>query len=202
MNRDTALLAGKEYDLLVIGGGVYGAFAAWDAVLRGLKVALVEKGDFAAGTSGNSLKIAHGGLRYLQNADIARTRESAREQGILFSIAPHLVHPLRCLVPTEGYLTRSRCAMACAFGIYGAVKPRGYIPANAGAALPPCRIVSRNECRTILGSAAMPSVTGGAVWGEGLIHNTERFVHLDPAIGRLERARCRQLHRGETFSPS
>lgn len=176
MNRDTALLACKEYDLLVIGGGVYGAFAAWDAVLRGLKVALVEKGDFAAGTSGNSLKIAHGGLRYLQNADIARTRESAREQGILFSIAPHLVHPLRCLVPTEGYLTRSRCAMACAFGIYGAVKPRGYIPANAGAALPPCRIVSRNECRTILGSAAMPSVTGGAVWGEGLIHNTERFV--------------------------
>ena len=176
MNRDTALLAGKEYDLLVIGGGVYGAFAAWDAVLRGLKVALVEKGDFAAGTSGNSLKIAHGGLRYLQNADIARTRESAREQGILFSIAPHLVHPLRCLMPTEGYLTRSRCAMACAFGIYGAVKPRGYIPANADAALPPCRIVSRNECRTILGSAAMPSVTGGAVWGEGLIHNTERFV--------------------------
>ncbi|MBP2686198.1 MAG: glycerol-3-phosphate dehydrogenase [Deltaproteobacteria bacterium] len=176
MNRDAASLAGKEYDLLVIGGGVYGAFAAWDAVLRGLKVALVEKGDFAAGTSANSLKIAHGGLRYLQNADIARTRESAREQGIFLSIAPHLVHPLRCLIPTEGYLTRSRCAMACAFGIYGAVKPRGYVPANDGAGFPPCRIVSRKECRTILGSAAMPSVTGGAVWGEGLIYNTERFV--------------------------
>jgi len=176
LNRDTALLAGKEYDLLVIGGGVYGAFAAWDAVLRGLKVALVEKGDFAAGTSANSLKIAHGGLRYLQNADIARTRESAREQGIFLSIAPHLVHPLRCLIPTEGFLTRSRCAMACAFGIYGAVKPGGHVQASARAVLPPCRIISGKECRTILGSAAKPSITGGAVWGEGLVQNTERFV--------------------------
>jgi glycerol-3-phosphate dehydrogenase len=176
LNRDTALLAGEEYDLLVIGGGVYGAFAAWDAVLRGLKVALVEKEDFAAGTSSNSLKIAHGGLRYLQNADIVRTRESAREQGIFLSIAPHLVHPLTCLIPTEGFLTRSRCAMACAFGIYRAVKPGGYLPAITGATLPHCRIVSRNECRTILGSSAMPWVTGGAMWGEGLVHNTERFV--------------------------
>jgi glycerol-3-phosphate dehydrogenase len=176
LNRDTTLLAGEEYDLLVIGGGVYGAFAAWDATLRGLKVALVEKDDFAAGTSANSLKIAHGGLRYLQNADIARTRESAREQGILLAIAPHLVHPLRCLLPTEGFLTRSRCAMACAFGIYGALKPGGRTPAGAGPVLPPCRIISGKECRSILGSAAKPSVTGGAVWGEGLVQNTERFV--------------------------
>lgn len=165
-----------EYDLLVIGGGVYGAFAAWDAVLRGLKVALVEKGDFVAGTSANSLKIAHGGLRYLQNADIARTRESAREQGYFLSIAPHLVHPLRCLIPTEGFLTRSRVAMACAFGIYEAIKPGGYIPPNAGAFLPACRIMSRKECRSILGGAGGPWISGGAVWGEGLIHNTERFV--------------------------
>jgi len=176
LNRNTTSLADKEYDLLVIGGGVYGAFAAWDAVLRGLKVALVEKGDFVAGTSANSLKIAHGGLRYLQNADIARTRESAREQGRFLSIAPHLVHPLKCLIPTEGWWTRSRYAMVCGFAIYEAIKPGGYIPPNAGAALPACRIVSRKECRSILGSAAMPWVTGGAVWGEGLVHNTERFV--------------------------
>jgi glycerol-3-phosphate dehydrogenase len=170
------LLAGEEYDLLVIGGGVYGAFAAWDAILRGLRVALVEKEDFAAGTSANSLKIVHGGLRYLQNGDIARTRESAQEQRIFLSIAPHLVHPLRCLLPTEGFLTRSRYAMACAFGIYGAVRLGRYIPTNAGAVFPSCRIVSRKECRTILGNAAMPWTTGGAVWGEGLVHNTERFV--------------------------
>ena len=121
MNRSTASLADREYDLLVIGGGVYGAFAAWDAVLRGLKVALVEKGDFVAGTSANSLKIAHGGLRYLQNANIARTRESAREQGRFLSIAPHLVHPLKCLIPTEGWWTRSRYAMVCGFAIYEAI---------------------------------------------------------------------------------
>jgi len=176
LNRSTASLADREYDLLVIGGGVYGAFAAWDAVLRGLKVALVEKGDFVAGTSANSLKIAHGGLRYLQNANIARTRESAREQGRFLSIAPHLVHPLKCLIPTEGWWTRSRYAMVCGFAIYEAIKPGGYIPPNAEAALPACRIVSRKECRSILGGAGMPWISGGAVWGEGLIHNTERFV--------------------------
>jgi len=176
LKRDTTSLADKEYDLLVIGGGVYGAFAAWDAVLRGLKVALVEKGDFVSGTSANSLKIAHGGLRYLQNADIARTRESAREQGRFLSIAPHLVHPLKCLIPTEGWWTRSRCAMGCGFIAYKAINPRGYIPPNARAVLPASRILSRKECRAILGGAGGPSISGGAVWGEGLIHNTERFV--------------------------
>ena len=176
MKRDTTSLADKEYDLLVIGGGVYGAFAAWDAVLRGLKVALVEKGDFVSGTSANSLKIAHGGLRYLQNADIARTRESAREQGRFLSIAPHLVHPLKCLIPTEGWWTRSRCAMGCGFIAYKAINPRGYIPPNARAVLPASRILSRKECRAILGGAGGPRVSGGALWGEGLIHNTERFV--------------------------
>lgn len=176
MNRNPSSLADKEYDLLVIGGGVYGAFAAWDAVLRGLKVALVEKGDFVAGTSANSLKIAHGGLRYLQTADVARTRESAREQGRFLSIAPHLVHPMECLIPTEGWWTRSRCAMICGFVIYEAIKSGGYVPSNRGAVFPACRIVSRKECRSILGGAGEPRISGGAVWGEGLIHNTERFV--------------------------
>ena len=94
MRRDPAALADREFDLLVVGGGAHGAFAAWDAALRGLRVALVERGDFASGTSSNSLKVAHGGLRYLQTVNLSRMRASAAERSTLVRLAPHLVHPL------------------------------------------------------------------------------------------------------------
>ena len=73
MIRDVSSLAGLEFDLLVIGGGIFGAFAAWDAALRGLSVALIEREDFGSGVSANSFKMVHGGIRYLQHADIRRT---------------------------------------------------------------------------------------------------------------------------------
>ena len=78
MKRDIDRLAAEEYDLLVIGAGIYGACAAWDAALRGLRVALIDRGDFGGATSQNSQKIIHGGLRYLQQADLVRVRESIR----------------------------------------------------------------------------------------------------------------------------
>ncbi|NIM22905.1 MAG: FAD-dependent oxidoreductase, partial [Armatimonadetes bacterium] len=94
MKRDLAKLANREYDLLVIGGGIYGACVAWDAALRGLSVALVEKGDFGGATSSNSLKIVHGGLRYLQDANLKLVRTMVRERSAFMQIAPHLVQPL------------------------------------------------------------------------------------------------------------
>ncbi len=104
MNRDLTQLASNKYDLLVIGGGIYGACVAWDATLRGLSVALTEQADFGHATSANSLKTIHGGLRYLQHLDFKRMRESIRERRTLMRIAPHLVHPLPCLMPTFGHL--------------------------------------------------------------------------------------------------
>ena len=77
MKRDIAALADREFDLVVVGAGVYGAATAWDASLRGLSVALIDKGDFGSGTSFNNLKTIHGGLRYLQHADFTRMRECA-----------------------------------------------------------------------------------------------------------------------------
>ena len=78
LKRDNQKLASTKFDMLVIGGGIFGACAAWDATLRGLKVALIEKYDFASGVSANSFKIVHGGMRYLQHADIKRLREIGR----------------------------------------------------------------------------------------------------------------------------
>ncbi|MEQ1533891.1 MAG: glycerol-3-phosphate dehydrogenase/oxidase [Sideroxydans sp.] len=98
MKRDFAAL-NDEFDLLVCGGGIYGAWTAYDAVLRGLKVALVEKGDWASATSSASSKLIHGGLRYLETYDFKLVRKALRERRRLLRIAPHRVWPLRFGVP-------------------------------------------------------------------------------------------------------
>ena len=77
--RDPARLAGRRFDVVVVGAGIHGACAAWEAARRGLSVALLDRGDFGAATSANSLKVIHGGLRYLQHADFPRVRTSALE---------------------------------------------------------------------------------------------------------------------------
>ena len=87
-------MAEDRFDVLVIGGGITGAGIALDAAARGLSVALVEKDDFAAGTSGRSSRLVHGGLRYLEHGDFGLVRESLRERGILYRLAPHLVRPV------------------------------------------------------------------------------------------------------------
>nr|MBA3556113.1 FAD-dependent oxidoreductase [Gemmatimonadales bacterium] len=102
MRRELDRLTGRTHDLLVVGGGVHGACVAWDATLRGLAVALVERDDFGAATSANSLRIVHGGLRYLARGDLPRMRESIQERSALLRIAPDLVVPLPVLVPSAG----------------------------------------------------------------------------------------------------
>jgi len=92
-------LAGEQFDVVVVGGGITGAGCAFDAATRGYSVALVEKRDFAAGTSSRSSKLVHGGLRYLQNFDLGLVREALLERQLLVTLAPHLVHPLRLVVP-------------------------------------------------------------------------------------------------------
>ena len=87
-------MAEDPFDVLVIGGGITGTGIALDAATRGLSVALVEKDDFAAGTSGRSSRLVHGGLRYLEQRDFGLVRESLRERGILYRLAPHLVRPV------------------------------------------------------------------------------------------------------------
>jgi glycerol-3-phosphate dehydrogenase len=102
--REDALdaLQSERFDLVVIGGGITGAGVALDAASRGYSVALVEKDDYAAGTSSRSSKLVHGGLRYLQNFDLGLVREALLERALMVKLAPHLVHPLPLLVPGFG----------------------------------------------------------------------------------------------------
>src|SRR5437868_11876406 len=103
MRRDLARLTAERYDAIVVGGGIHGACAAWEAARRGLKVALIEAGDFGQGTSSNSLRTLHGGLRHLQRMDFARMRESIRARREWLQLAPHLTRPMRFLLPTSGH---------------------------------------------------------------------------------------------------
>src|SRR5690349_16960084 len=101
ITRERAIeaLSGEHFDVVVIGGGITGAGVALDAASRGYSVALVEKADFASGTSSRSSKLVHGGLRYLQNFDLGLVREALLERRLMVKLAPHLVHPLRLVVP-------------------------------------------------------------------------------------------------------
>src|SRR3712207_5970732 len=95
-------LAADRFDVVVVGGGITGAGVALDAATRGYSVALVEKNDFAAGTSSRSSKLVHGGLRYLQNFDLGLVREALLERQLMVALAPHLVHPLPLVVAAFG----------------------------------------------------------------------------------------------------
>ncbi|MGH2722936.1 MAG: glycerol-3-phosphate dehydrogenase/oxidase [Actinomycetota bacterium] len=116
---DLARMAEDEVDVLVIGGGVTGAGVALDAAARGLSVALVERDDFASGTSGRSSRLVHGGIRYLRHAEVGLVYESLRERQILRRVAPHLVRPLGFLTPIRRPLNRAYFGLG--LGVYGAL---------------------------------------------------------------------------------
>ena len=97
--QDLTSLTSETFDLVVIGGGITGAGIALDAASRGLKVALLEKGDFASGTSSKSTKLIHGGLRYLKQFDFWLVKEVGSERAIVHKLAPHLVLPEKMLLP-------------------------------------------------------------------------------------------------------
>jgi len=110
LTRAAALeeIAGQSFEVVVIGGGITGAGVAFDAASRGYSVALLERGDYAVGTSSRSSKMIHGGLRYLQNFDLGLVREALLERQLMAQLAPHLVYPTPFLVPSFAEERRDR----------------------------------------------------------------------------------------------
>ena len=177
MKRDIGRLSQHPFDLLVVGGGIYGACVAWDAALRGLSVALVEQHDFGHATSANSQKIIHGGFRYLQQGDLSRMRESIQERKRLMRIAPHLVHPLPFLLPTYRTGIQRRWIMWAALKLYDLVAwDRNLGMRDSSKRIPSGRIISRQECLRFAPGIDDRGVTGGAVWYDGQVYNSERLT--------------------------
>lgn len=117
----------QEFDLAVIGGGVNGAGIARDAAGRGARVLLLERGDLAAGTSSSSTKLIHGGLRYLEHYEFALVRESLNEREVLWGIAPHIIWPLRFVLPHRPGL-RPRWLLRLGLFLYDHIGGRKYLP--------------------------------------------------------------------------
>jgi len=162
--------------VLVVGGGVSGAAIAWDAALRGLSVALVEAADFGAGTSWNSLKTIHGGLRHLQRANFAAVRAAARERSAFLRIAPALVRPLGFLVPTVGHGLRGREALRLALlasDLLTRDRNRGLDSAHS---IPRGVVLSPAETRERVPGLSAPGLTGGALWTDAQVASSERLV--------------------------
>lgn len=177
MQRELKRLSAERYDLLIVGGGINGLAAAWDAALRGLKVALVEKGDYGAQTSSATLKIVHGGLRYLQHLDIVRSRESIRERSIMLAIAPHLVMPFPFVVPTYGHLLQGKEFMATGILLNEIVsfdRNRGI--RDPDRRIPAGRILSRAECLSLVPRVIEKGLTGGVMFYDAQMYNSDRLT--------------------------
>lgn len=117
--------ASGTFDVVVIGGGIIGAATARDAALRGYSVLLLEAHDYAFGTSSRSSKLLHGGLRYLEQGDLALVRESLLERDIVLRSAPHLCRPQRCLFPVIPRLTRPAWQVRIGLSLYGLLARAG-----------------------------------------------------------------------------
>jgi len=176
MQRDLNRLTGQVHDLLIVGGGIHGACIAWDAALRGVSVALVERNDFGAATSANSLRIVHGGLRYLARGDLPRMRESIRERSTLLRIAPGLVVPLPVLVPTRGTGTQSRIALRAALALNDLGSSGRNRGLDADHRIPAGRLLSVSAAAACFPPLARGDVTGGALWHDARLRRPERLT--------------------------
>jgi glycerol-3-phosphate dehydrogenase len=176
LKRDLNQFQSEEYDLLVVGGGIYGASICWEAVSRGLRVALIEKSDFGSATSANSLKIIHGGFRYLQSFNLNRVKESIREQKALMNIAPHLVHPLPVLVPTYGHGIKGKEAFSTGLRLFNYLRLAEDQLADPDKHIPPSRFISRDECIELLPSVNRDGLNGGALFFDAQVYNSERLI--------------------------
>ncbi|MGI8868310.1 MAG: glycerol-3-phosphate dehydrogenase/oxidase [Mycobacteriales bacterium] len=169
--EDLRRLAGEEFDLVVVGGGVTGAGAALDAATRGLRVAIVEARDWASGTSSRSSKLIHGGLRYLEQLDFGLVREALQERAnLLGTIAPHLVQPVSFLLPLNHRLWQ-RIYYGAGIAVYDVL---GATLGNARG-LPHQEQLTRKQARALFPSLRKDALVGAIRYWDAQVDDA-RFV--------------------------
>jgi glycerol-3-phosphate dehydrogenase len=175
MHRDLKRMAAMEYDVVVVGGGIHGACAAWEAIRRGLRVALVEAEDFGHATTSNSLRTFHGGLRYLQQLDFKRMRESIRERREWLRIARDIVKPMRFVLPTIGYGMRGPAVLRAALFVNDVASLDRNDGVWADRHLPRGELWRARRARQIFAGTAIAGINGAAAWYDAICLNTERL---------------------------
>jgi len=184
--RDVADIASRTYDLIVVGGGIFGACATWEAASRGLSVLLLEQGDFSHATSANHFKMVHGGIRYLQHGDLPRIYESSRERSAMLRTCPHLVEPLPIVIPTHGHGAKGKLFLGLGMYIYDLLTCRRNKGLQKSRKIPWSRFLSKETLLRHFPGLPDNNLTGGAVFCDGQMYNPPRIAlaFIRSAVGR------------------
>ncbi|MEM7593039.1 MAG: glycerol-3-phosphate dehydrogenase, partial [Cyanobacteria bacterium P01_A01_bin.83] len=165
--RDFAQIQRTDYDVIIIGGGINGAGVARDAALRGLKTILVEKNDFASGSSSWSSRLIHGGLRYLEYFEFPLVRESLKEREVLLRNAPHLVTPLQLTIPIYGDRSRPYWKIWAGMILYDIFSFDKTLPVH--------RMLPKAKFKQLFRSLDRENLSGGSQYYDGQVTLAERL---------------------------
>ena len=171
MRREVTSLCAESHDVVVVGGGIHGACTAWEAARRGLKVALVEAGDFNAATSANSLRTLHGGLRHLQRLDFQQMRISIRQRREWLRLAPELTRPQRFVVP----LNERRSVVQAALWVNDRISADRNVAVRQDHHLPAGSLLTPSEFTALFPGLAVTDCNLALAWYDGLCLDTERL---------------------------
>lgn len=174
--RNPRQTASREYDVIIIGGGIYGITLALEAGRRGLKSLILEKGDFGEYTSFNSLKIIHGGLRYLQSLDLHRFKESVRERTWFLRQFPCHVKPLPCLMPLYGRGMKRPSVFRLALLINHLLSLDRNKELGAEHCLPMGKVLDVEETRKIFPQVDPQGLQGSAQWYDAFMPDSQLLV--------------------------
>lgn len=175
-SRDHSNLQTQSFDALIVGGGISGAWIALYCARLGLKTALIEQHDFASQTSSASSKLLHGGIRYLQQMQFDKVRESAIERAHFLYAAPHLSNPVPFIIPTYKDIKRSKLFLACGMLVYKALRfGEKNIIESRSKAMPATKSLSINDLNSICDLSHIEH-TGAIVFPEYHMYDSERMV--------------------------
>jgi glycerol-3-phosphate dehydrogenase len=176
IRRDLDALANGTFDVAIVGGGIHGVALALEAARRDRRVALVEMNDFGSASSGNSLRILHGGLRYLQTLDLPRFRDSVAARKWYAQHFPDLVRPLPCLMPLYGRRLRRPAVMRLALTANDALAAARNDGLAAETQLPEGRMLSRAETLAEFPAVRQQGLVGAALWYDYQMVSSERIL--------------------------
>jgi len=174
--RNLARAAGERYDIAIVGGGILGSMVLLESALRGQRAVLIERGEFGAATSANSLRILHGGLRYLQSLDLPRFFESVRERRWFLQTFPDLTEPLACVMPLYGRGMKRAAVLRLALAINDTLSSQRNRGVRADRCLPPSRLCTAAEVREACAFIEAAGLTDGALWYDARLLDSGAIV--------------------------
>ena len=176
LKRDLDRLASEDFDVAVVGGGISGVAIAYEAAARGLRTALVERGDYAAGTTTAATKLIHGGVRYLETYEFGLVREALRERRILLNVAPHLINAVPFLVPVYRGHAPGRLKLGAAMVLYDLLSYDKNWSTRPDKHMPWRRTLSAGEVLGLEPGFAPENLRGAVLYYDGQVPSPARLT--------------------------